>query len=385
MNLQPSARASRRTTNALLTALILGSLPGICGGAEVPKIWDQKELDGWSTPLAGLAAPPAYYSEREYYDALIDNVRTYPVYYPGREPAGYWESLQKKSPEPLIDLHKTRTTSDWITDGQRIFEELDAATTRVWDPKLILLARSRESLDHLGAVPEKDGTLFGFRWVVTEKGIALSLSDCSLCHTQRLENGTIVAGAPINRPVVPLLSLQLIMASFGVSFPGSNPLYVQFGVPWVQPDIHDSLKTMTRPDLEQLFGAHPGGVFARPDGSPFYPSKVPDLIGIGERKWLEHTATHRVRSPEDIMRYVALVTCCDAMDYGSHHMLTKQQRHIPNRLPDELLYALVQYLFSLHHRRTQITLMSTPPRVKRSLCARLVRAVIRRRSIPATK
>ena len=29
-------------------------------------------------------------------------VRTYPVYFPGREPEGYWQMLQSKKPEPLI-------------------------------------------------------------------------------------------------------------------------------------------------------------------------------------------------------------------------------------------------------------------------------------------
>ena len=56
--------------------------------AEVPKTWDAKALVDWATPVAGLNVRPGHFSEGEYYRAPIDNLRTYPVYYPGHEPAG---------------------------------------------------------------------------------------------------------------------------------------------------------------------------------------------------------------------------------------------------------------------------------------------------------
>ena len=49
-------------------------------------------------PVAGLNVRPGHFSEAEYYRAPIDNYRTYPVYAPGREPAGYWEMLQTGRP-----------------------------------------------------------------------------------------------------------------------------------------------------------------------------------------------------------------------------------------------------------------------------------------------
>ena len=35
-----------------------------------------------------------------------------------------------------------------------------------------------------------------------------------------------------------------------------------------------------------------GGAITRWNGSPLFPAKMPDLIGIKDRKYLDHTATH---------------------------------------------------------------------------------------------
>jgi hypothetical protein len=44
------------------------------------------------------------------------------------------------------------------------------------------------------------------------------------------------------------------------------------------------------------------------NGSVFYPTKVPDLIGLKDRKYLDATATHLHRGIGDLMRYAALVS-----------------------------------------------------------------------------
>jgi hypothetical protein len=44
------------------------------------------------------------------------------------------------------------------------------------------------------------------------------------------------------------------------------------------------------------------GVIFRWNGSVFYPAKVPDLIGIADRRYIDHTATHRNRGIGDLMR-----------------------------------------------------------------------------------
>src|SRR5258707_2474492 len=218
-------------------------LTGMALAGEVPKTWDDRALADWARPVAGLNVRPGHFSEREYYAAPVDNLRTYPVYDPDREPAGYWEALQKKIPEPLIEIGRPRSAADWVRDGRRVFDELDFWRSRVYDPRIIAMARSREEVKKSRATVLRDGTLFGLRWVVTPQGIALSLSGCALCHTRIMPDGSLLRGAPRNT-AVRALSVPLTARATAVLFPGDSPQmadYRSFGVPWIRPDIHEDL------------------------------------------------------------------------------------------------------------------------------------------------
>src|SRR5438552_15204833 len=76
---------------------------------DIPKTWDAAMLADWATPVAGLNVRPGHFTDQAYYGAPLDNLRTYPVYYPGREPAGYWDMLQNVGPRPLIEPGKLKT------------------------------------------------------------------------------------------------------------------------------------------------------------------------------------------------------------------------------------------------------------------------------------
>src|SRR6476646_11031778 len=107
---------------------------------------------------------------------------------------------------------------------------------------------------------------------------------------------------------------------------------------------------MTPEEIRRLRGpavAVSNGVFARWNASFFYPSKIPDLIGVKDRKYLDATGTHLNRGIGDLMRYAALVSFAESSDFGPHHMLTREQKKIEARLPDEALYALALYIQSL--------------------------------------
>src|SRR5438552_1152492 len=206
--------------------------------AEVPKTWDERALADWATPVAGLNVRPGHFSEREYYAAPVDNLRTYPVYDPEREPAGYWEALQKKTPEPLLEIGRPRSAADWVLDGRRVFDELDFRRSRTYDPQIIAMARSRAEMKKSRATVLSDGTLYGLRWVVTPQGIALSLSGCALCHTRIMPDGSLLRGAPRNTAVRALAG-RLTARATAVLFPGDSPQmadYRSFGVPWIKPD-----------------------------------------------------------------------------------------------------------------------------------------------------
>jgi len=70
---------------------------------EIPRVWDEAALAEWATPVAGLNVRPAHVTAAEYYALPEENLRTYPVYLPGREPAGYAEMIRTTGPKPLIE------------------------------------------------------------------------------------------------------------------------------------------------------------------------------------------------------------------------------------------------------------------------------------------
>jgi hypothetical protein len=327
---------------------------------QAPRFWNDHDLADWATPVAGLNVRPGHFSEKEYYAAPIgDYFRSYPVYFPGREPPGFWQMLEDAKPEPLIPSG-ARTKAQWIAEGGRVFRELDQPSTRRYDPKFLEILRSSEALAKLGVKEPKNGILETLRLVPTAKGLEVSLSDCGRCHSRTLADGSILPGASIGVladtytdpaffslffSIAPELSLPPRALAANNDEPRGMALWRQFAVPWVEHDIHDMLKSMT-PDDQRALNSN-AGVVARFNGSPFFPTKIPDLIGIQDRKYLDHTATHRLRDVPDLMRYAALISCCDLADFGSYHMLAEEQRRIRSRFSNDLLFALAQYLYTL--------------------------------------
>jgi len=207
------------------------------------------------------------------------------------------------------------------------------------------------------------------RWVPTAQGVALTFSNCSFCHVQYLPDGTRVPGAPFKtiapRPpetfkIWPLISRVQIDKGVLVGAPpffmAPEPvgmrLYRAYGVPWRKDDPNERLKGFTQADYEMYdLAFRAGGGIARWNGSLLYPAKIPDLIGIRHRKYIDHTATHLHRDIGDLMRYAALVSYADTADFGAYHVLSPETKRVESRLPDEALYALGMYLYSLEAPR----------------------------------
>lgn len=316
---------------------------------SAPRIWNDRDLAEWATPVAALKVRPGHLSEKEYYSIPSGEwVRTYPVYFPGREPDGYWQMLQNKRPEPLI-VPGARTEAQWVEAGRRAFEEMDVPAFRTSDPKLIAKIRSVEVFTNLGGHAQKDGTAFGWRWVPTSAGLTLSINECSGCHTRIMPDGSRLHGAQGNDPGDDLF-FEVLQPANETFLPGDSQALAtwrQFAVPWIAHDIHDRIKAMQWPEIVALNKSVPPGTIARFNGSPWHPTPIIDLIGIKDRKYLDYNATHRLRGPEDVARYAVLVACCDSADFGTHHILTDQQRTPPYRVPDELAFALAKYIYAL--------------------------------------
>jgi mono/diheme cytochrome c family protein len=119
-------------------------------------------------------------------------------------------------------------------------------------------------------------------------------------------------------------------------------------VPWRADDINLKLKTITDDEDRELNAAfRRSGGLPRWNGSLYYPAKFPDLIGIKDRKYFDHTATHLHRGIGDLMRYAALVSFADSVDFGSYHVLSPGTKRVQARLSDEALYALALYIYAL--------------------------------------
>jgi mono/diheme cytochrome c family protein len=326
---------------------------------QIPKVWDEAALAEWATPVAGLNVRPGHMSAKEYYALTVENLKTYPIYLNGKEPEGYWEMLNKVGPQPLIEPEKLKTEADWIGAGRRVFYEADHLQLRSYDPELIAAARKADAISN----PLNHSVVSDLRWVPTNKGVALTMANCSRCHTQYLPDGTLVSGAPgfggqaNTRLINPLQLSRRVLGGappFHMGPESSGPLfygpwlYQAYGVPWVKNDIHERVKTLTREEYLALNrGVGRGGGFPRWNGSLYYAAKMPDLIGLKEHNYLDHTATHLHRNIGDLMRYAALVSFADSANFGPHHMLTPETKRATVRLPDEALYALALYIYSL--------------------------------------
>ncbi len=324
----------------------------------VARLWDEKALADWATPVAGLGLPPSFLSSAEYYAAPIDNLRTYPVYHPDREPPGYREALLRAGPQPLIEPQKLKTEADWIEAGRRVFEELDTTESRSDDPLVIAHFTDAKSIDkyrdETHDVIDSNGVLLDYRWVVgLDHKLRLSLTSCAGCHTRLMPDKSLLPGAPCNFDISRAPAVRQLLKSLAISerFSAAEDFYAQYGVPWRTDDVHASFKGMSDEEVDQFFsqddGAPPGTMFPRFGGSPLFATRMADLRGVRYRKYLDTTATHANRGPADIARYGILVEFGESTVFGSHHMLPDEVPKIRVRPTDEAMYALALYVYSL--------------------------------------
>lgn len=323
--------------------------------SRAPKLWTDDALSSWALPIAGVNATPRFYSEAEYYAAPVDELRTYPVYVQGREPKGYRAQLLERGPQPLIEIGKSRTDAEWARAGLEVFDGLDLPENRTDDPGAIAWVDDGAAAVREQALVTKDGVIVALRWVVDrDRKLKLTLSECSACHTRVLPDGTAILGAQGN--------LNFDVSVFGMVFARADEVRKRDGrfrtaselsiasyvVPWLPDDINARFKTMTEDERQRIDGPPEiPGTFSRFNGSPFFINHIPDLIGVKDRKYLDATATHRNRGPEDIARYGILVNDADDGAIGPHTFKSEAVRRLPSRHSDDAMYALGKYVYAL--------------------------------------
>jgi hypothetical protein len=265
---------------------------------KVPKAWDQVALDQMDVPTADPAYSQKAVSPDYYYRIPIAVIyKSYPVYAPGRAPAGYMEKLRRLPPELAFNPARLRTKEDWIRAGEIVFDAPSAYGTDV----------SMEDVGNpswyaaTGVPIAGDGTIPWVRYVIRSTGnVEVGNLSCGFCHTRVLPDRSVVKGAQSNFAFDKAIAFR--DRHRGVPEQVRSNWLGLFTVQWV-PDMQRRLEQAS---LEEIFAAHeaiPPGVFARNRSSPFFPPAVPDLIGVADRRYLDRTGSTRHNNIGDLMRY----------------------------------------------------------------------------------
>jgi len=335
-------------------------------GEVVPRTWDEQTIATLEIPLANPIGSPKHVSAAYYYQIPVAPIyKSYPVYAPGREPAGYFDWLKRQEPEIAWDDAGHRppleTDADWIRAGETVFDApVKPAFMSLED------VRNQTWYEQAQWPNAADGTVPILRYVVRQKGVvALEMFSCATCHTRLMPDGSVVKGAQGNFLLGRPNAIKLREASQRPDA-DSSPIVKQMrltlratsAVPWLAPDPEARLDRMPIEELINALEAMPAGVNPRHRASPLYPVQIPDLIGVKDRRYFDRTGLQPHRSIADLMRYAAMNRgILDGGDGVANHNgfipgdpPGFQQLPDPStrsRYSDEQLYALALYLYSL--------------------------------------
>jgi hypothetical protein len=321
---------------------------------EIPRTWSADGVSTFELPLASAERSPVHVSDDYYYRLPVRPVyRSYPIYHPDREPAGYQQWLREREPEVVFEERGLVTDRQWIEAGAEVF-----SAPIGYDGPLIGArhVRDRAWYADLEVPVTGDGVLPFARWVIRERGRPeVGNLACSMCHTRVMPDATAVPGAQGNFPFDRSFARDL--ARMPLPLPAARAvMYQLLAAPWVNTEpIHE----MSRDDLVAAIGAVPPGVMLRQGTSLAHPARIPDLIGIRERAYLDATGLVRHRDIGDLMRYAASNQAMDMLArYGDFIPAGNADGTLPepgrsrlvgtaDRHSDAQLYALSRYLYSL--------------------------------------
>jgi hypothetical protein len=351
---------SRRPTAVaalVVAATVVGLLPSraaLQSRLEIPRAWSAEGIATFELPLASARHSPVHVPTDYYYQLPVRPVyRSYPIYHPDREPAGYQHWLREREPEVVFDETRLVTDREWVDAGALVFE-----APMAYRLPLIGARHVRDSAWYrdLNVPLTKDGVMPFARWVVRSKGRPeVGNLACSMCHIRVMPDGTALAGAQGNFPFDRSFARDL--ETTPLPLPAARGVLHQLlAAPWVN---REPILDLSRSDLIAALNAVPPGVLLRQGTSLAHPAKIPDLIGIRDRKYLDATGLVRHRDIGDLMRYAAANQAMDMLArYGDYLPAGRADGTLPapgqsamigtaDRHSDAQLYALSRYLYSL--------------------------------------
>ncbi len=335
----------RSGTLLVLSVAALSAQPFL---PKIPKFWDDHEVEKFEVPLANPKYSPRHMSSADYYALKVRPIyKTYPVYAPGREPAGYRDHLKTLEPEIIFDPAKLRTKADWIAAGKLVFEA---------DP-FYYPAPENGLFFPTPLPPKPDGTLPDFvpgaRYIIRKKGVLeVGINACAGCHTRVMPDGSYLAGGQgvFDFPLTPE-QLERSRSRTPASLRrAQEESWILYGAPWVE-SKENHFARLTNETLTQLGSVRRPGILARQGTSVFAPPHIPSLIGVEHRKFLDSTGFARHRNIGDLARYAitnqGLDTLAHFGDFQPSAKATGFSSEIGTRYSDEQLYALALYIYSL--------------------------------------
>jgi hypothetical protein len=333
---------------------VLAPLPRVFLGAQefhpnIPKAWEDKEVEGFELPLAQRDRSPRYMSSAEYYKREVLQIyRSYPAYAKGMDPPGYMDWLKQQEPQLIFDPSKLRTKEDWIAAGKIVFETEIQFFPAPEQP-------APADIPFPGA--DKNGVLpfyrAGFRYIIRKKGVIEGgINACVGCHIRPLSDGSWIEGAQgiVDEPFSAAQIDQLRNLTPDALRRRLNSAWVVFGAPWVMSRQQSDAYYTKERYIQDRTPWHES-VFRRQGTSMSHPPHIPSLIGVQDRKYLDATGLVRNRSSADLMRYAITNQGLDTLAYYGDFQPSSGRTPFSGedgtRYSDEQLYALALYIISL--------------------------------------
>ncbi len=349
-------------TVPILAAIAFAAAATLAGAAQspeawlpsVPRTWEDEVMRDLEVPLAVASASPRHVSAEYYYRMPVRPIyESYPIYHPDREPPGYLDGLANQEPEVAFDASALKTEEDWIRAGEVVF---DAPIEFVSEGTLYSVVRSREWYEKLRIPLTKEGVFPFMRYVVRERGkVEIGISACGMCHTRVMPDGAAIKGAQGNFPDDRSFAYETRLDAARAKDEAAvlqemrSAMRRFYAAPWLRPDPNAVPERASLDDILAALEAIPPGVCARQGSSAYYPARIPDLIGVRDRRYLDASGLVRHRTVGDLMRYAALNQGADMLSTydGFRPVGDLPDPEKGDRYSDEQLYALALFIYSL--------------------------------------
>ncbi|MGA7413615.1 MAG: hypothetical protein WBW33_24280, partial [Bryobacteraceae bacterium] len=312
---------------------------------KIPKVWVEAEVAGMELPLAAPAPRVTNISASYYYSiSQVTIYKTYPFLSSEKPFPEYWNWLKQQEPEVAFGPPELKTKADWEKYGEYLFSG---------PPEYF--ARTKEALEAAAkgqdfAIVFPEGGAGTAEWVIRRKGkieiFEPKPAGCGRCHWQDAarRGWTYPSTGGMRR------------AGFFTASQRRQAMLLWYGTPWFKPDPNvdvaltlDAVQPWSPDELNRTQAV------VDLEGDSFRsPLQTPTLIGLKDRKYLDHTGLYLHRSIADLMRYIVL--------HSELGLLRKYGDFIPGgdndhkdlppptkfqRFTDEQLYALALYVYSL--------------------------------------